>query len=147
MSDDIERDARVALTKLLADLDLLFSISFFDREKNERTWSLTFDVGDDRATTVQLAFFGGYLSIFSALETNEDLDSDSLSRLLQLNGSGPTGAFSVNGRAIFASATVPVSHLDLELLKEGIGGVLRLAREARTLLTEKQITFRERIRS
>jgi len=56
MSDDIERDARVALTKLLADLDLLFSISLFDREKNERTWSLTLDVGEDRATTVQLAF-------------------------------------------------------------------------------------------
>jgi hypothetical protein len=147
MIDDSERDARVALTKLLADLDLLFSISFFDRDKNERTWSLTFDVGDDRSTTVQLAFFGGYLSIFSALETDADLDSDSLSRLLHLNGSGPTGAFSVTGRSIFASTSILVSHMDLELLKDGIGGVLRLAREARTLLAEKHVTFRERVRN
>lgn len=147
MSDDNERETRARLTKLLADLDLLFSISFFDRDKNERTWSLTFDVGDDLSATVQLAFFGGYLSIFSALETDADLDAEAMSRLLQLNGSGPTGAFSVSGRALFASTSVPSSHLDLELLKEGIGGVLRLVREARTLLAEKRVTFRERVRS
>lgn len=108
---------------------------------------MTFDVGDDLPATVQLALSGGYLSIFSALETDADLDAEAMSGLLQLNSSGPTGAFSVSGRALFASTSVPISHLDLELLKEGIGGVLRLVREARTLLSEKRVTLRERVRN
>ena len=147
MSENAGFEQRARLTKLLADLDLLFSISYFDREKDERTWSMAFDVGDGLSATVQIAFIEGFLSVFTALEVDEEIDPEVLRSLLYVNGSGPTGAFSVNGKAILASANIPTSHVDLELLKESIGGVLRLAREARRLLAEAKIGFRERMRN
>ena len=147
MSEADGLDERLKLTKLLADLDLLFAISFFDREKNDRTWTLTFDIGNGAAVTVQLAFFSGFLSVFSALDAEEEMTGDLMRQLLYLNGTGPTGALSLNGRTILASANIPTSRIDAQLLRESIGGVSRLASEVRRLLTDASIGFRERLRS
>lgn len=139
-------EQRSKLTKLLADLDVLFSISFADRDADERTWTLTFEVTDKQAVTIQMAFFEGFLTIFNAVEFEGELSLDVLRRLMALNGIGPVGSVGANEQTIIASAGIPTTHLDAEILQGTMGSVLRLASGLRQILADANVQHTERTR-
>lgn len=139
-------DRRVRLTKLLADLDVLFAISFMNREAGDRVWSLTFELEDGQGATLQLVFYEDVLSVVNAVELDAPLSEQVMRELLALNAMGPIGAIAAREKVILASASIPESHLDAAFLRLSMGSVLQLVSKVRNILTSANVTFNERAR-
>jgi hypothetical protein len=120
------------VTKLLADLDFLFSVS---RGPDGMVWTLGFDEQEtNEKILVQMRFQENWLLIYHVLPAPTSLNHDAAVKLLDLNARGPISKVGLQESNIVIAAHLLASRLDAEWLKEAIGAVVALAAQVHVVL-------------
>jgi hypothetical protein len=134
------------VTKILADLDLLFCVTKQMGKSDEQIWVLN-PINDperpddpELSVTIALAFHGGWLQIWSQIPIeNMELDAAALLRLLGINV--PVARISVieSPRRVLASAQIAETRIDLPSLRDALGLVILAARLMKAALKPPQV--------
>lgn len=153
MADNPETEPAREVTKLLADMDLLFSLSKSDRE--EYIWSFSFldeppqDSGRTKdaaagaslnETSISILLSEAWLHVFHLrkLTSRKRLEASVLKALLMQNVTilaAKVGLLNENDQtSLWVGDQFPATLLSLDRLKLAVGSVLQGAREASKLL-------------
>lgn len=129
------------VTKILADLDLLFSISSNPPDQ-DRLWDLLFSPDPhghpQSAVAIRLGFNGPWFVVLSATQLDERPNVDTLMQLFRINLMAPgakvtVSEFDMDGTPaaqLIVSTEISESRVDTESVKEAIGAVVAATRKA-----------------
>ena len=120
------------VTKLLADLDYLFTVG---KGPDGVVWTLGFEHDETKEKVlVQLLFQESWLLIYHVMPAPEPLDIDMAMEFLHLNTQVPISKVGLQESNIVIAAQLLASRLDAESLKETMGAVVSLAAQVHVAL-------------
>jgi hypothetical protein len=132
MANDSEITLARVVTKLLADLDLLFTVG---KGPDGIVWTLGFEHEETKEKVlVQLRFQENWLLVYNVIPAPEPLNLDIATELLNLNTQVPISKVGLQESNVVIAAQLLASRLDAESLKEAMGAVAALAAQAHVAL-------------